>query len=77
MGARRRHTQRTGLHARGNEVTAEDIMSFNAELETQCKTVWNCDSAIIPVTDLADWRGSDVLLEGALDAWGFVEEAIK
>ena len=58
-------------------MTAEDIMSFNAERETQYKTVWNCDSAIIPVTDRGDWRESEVLFERTLNARGFMVEAMK
>ena len=58
-------------------MTAEDIMSFNAERETQYKTVWNCDYSIFNVTDLADWWESLVLGEDTLRAQDIMGEATK
>ena len=58
-------------------MTAEDIMSFNADRETQCKTVWNCDCAIYFTTDLRDWRESGVLYEDTLRAQDIMREVTK
>ena len=77
MGARRRHTQRTGLHARGNEMKAYQIMNRDAEWITRVRTVLDCDYAIRPATDPADWWESEVLVDGALNASRCMAEAIK
>ena len=58
-------------------MTAEDIMSFNAGWTTWCMTASDCYWPISNVTDLADWWESRVLIEGTLDAGGFMEEATK
>ena len=52
-------------------------MSFNADRETQCKTVWNCDCAIYFTTDLRDWRESGVLYEDTLRAQDIMREVTK
>ena len=58
-------------------LAAYQIMSRIVAVRTQDRTEWHCDYAIRPVTDHADWLESRVLLEGALDAWGIMQEAMK
>ena len=58
-------------------MTAYQIMNDHAKRKTWGRTAWDCYLAICPVTDRADWWESWVIFEDTLDAWGFVEEAMK
>ena len=55
-------------------MTAKQIMNDHAEWITRDRTASDCDYAIYFVTDNAE---SWVLLENTLDAWDFIEEAMK
>ena len=58
-------------------MTAEQIMNNDARWATWGRTARDCYWAIRPVTDYADGWESRVLIDGALDAEGIMEEAMK
>ena len=58
-------------------MTAWQIMDDHARWITRVRTASDYHCAIRNVTDHADLLESGVLIDGALDAWGVVEEAIK
>ena len=58
-------------------MTAGQIMNDGAVRKTWHRTALDCDHAICPVTDRADWWESWVIFEDTLDAEGFMEEVTK
>ena len=58
-------------------MNAKQIMDDSTEWRMWHNTAWDCDLAICPVTDRADWWESWVLIENTLDAEGFMEEVMK
>ena len=58
-------------------MTAEQIMNDNARWGTWVRTALDCDCAIRPVTDYADWWESWVLDEDTLSAQAFMQEVMK
>ena len=58
-------------------MTAYKIMNRDSMWGTWDRTVFDCNDATRNATDYADWRESGVLHENALDAEGFMAEAMK
>ena len=56
---------------------ARQIMNDSAEWKTLGRAAHDCYHAIYFVTDSADWDESRVLYESTLNAWDFMQEAIK
>ena len=58
-------------------MTAHQIIYNSVTWKTLGMTVFDCNDATRNVTDYGDLLESGVLIDGALDAWGFMAEAMK